>query len=75
MLCCDLRDPSRRLVELNTKRQVFNVCTAPAVQAAWAKAQELSVHGFVYSLADGLLHVSTLTSPCVSPIPARSQWQ
>ena len=50
-----------RLVELNVVRQVFNVCTAPVVQAAWAKGQRLAVHGLVYSLSDGLLR--PLTDP------------
>ena len=50
-----------RLVELNVVRQVFNVCTAPIVQAAWARGQKLAVHGLVYSLKDGLLR--PLTDP------------
>ena len=50
-----------RLVELNVVRQVFNVCTAPVVQAAWASGQRLAVHGLVYSLSDGLLR--PLTDP------------
>jgi len=50
-----------RLVELNVVRQVFNVCTAPVVQAAWAAGQRLAVHGLVYSLSDGLLR--PLTDP------------
>lgn len=45
----------RRLCELNVERQLYNVCTSPTVQAAWARGQSVSVHAFVYSLADGLL--------------------
>lgn len=44
-----------RLVELNVETQVAHVCYTTIVQAAWARGQELTVHGWVYSLRDGLL--------------------
>ncbi|QFU75012.1 carbonate dehydratase [Halioglobus maricola] len=44
-----------RLVELNVEHQVANVCHSSIVQNAWARGQSLSVHGWVYSLKDGLL--------------------
>jgi carbonic anhydrase len=44
-----------RLVELNVQTQVANVCHTTIVQNAWARGQSLSVHGWVYSLQDGLL--------------------
>ena len=44
-----------RLCELNVVEQVNNVCQTTIVQDAWARGQRLVVHGFVYSLADGLL--------------------
>ena len=59
-----------RLVELNVVRQVFNVCTAPVVQAAWARGQRLAVHGLVYSLSDGLLR--PLTDPVTGE--SKSEW-
>ena len=42
-----------RLCELNVIEQVFNVCQTTVVEDAWARGQELSVHGWVYSLFDG----------------------
>ena len=36
-------------------RQVQNVASDVFVQDAWARGQELSVHGWVYSLANGLV--------------------
>ena len=42
-----------RLCELNVIRQVKNVASDVFVQEAWARGQEVSVHGWVYSLADG----------------------
>ena len=44
-----------RLCELNVIEQVANVCHTTAVQDAWDRGQELTVHGWVYGLADGLV--------------------
>ena len=44
-----------RLCELNVIRQVSNVASDVFVQDAWARGQPLWVHGWVYSLADGLV--------------------
>ncbi len=44
-----------RLCELNVVRQVTNVASDVFVQEAWARGQELHVHGWVYSLATGLV--------------------
>ena len=44
-----------RLCELNVVRQVRNVASDVIVQDAWARGQPLQVHGWVYSLANGLV--------------------
>ena len=44
-----------RLCELNVIRQVRNVASDVFVQDAWARGQELCVHGWVYSLANGVI--------------------
>jgi carbonic anhydrase len=49
------RDRLDRLCELNVMRQVKNVASDVFVQEAWARLQNLSVHGWVYSLANGLV--------------------
>ena len=41
--------------EVNVKEQVRNVCHTTIVQGAWRRGQELSVHGWVYGLSNGLL--------------------
>jgi carbonic anhydrase len=45
-----------RLCELNVIRQVHNVASDVFVQDAWARGQEVCVHGWVYSLANGLVN-------------------
>jgi carbonic anhydrase len=51
-----------RLCELNVISQVRNVASVVFVTDAWARGQPLQVHGWVYSIANGLvtdLNVST----------------
>jgi carbonic anhydrase len=43
------------LCELNVIEQVLNVCQTTTVQDAWLRNQELTVHGWIYGLHDGLL--------------------
>ena len=44
-----------RLCELNVIEQVVNVCQTTIVDDAWTRGQSLSVHGWVYSLLDGVV--------------------
>lgn len=44
-----------RLCELNVVEQARNVCYSTVVQEAWEKGQSLAVHGWIYSVGDGLL--------------------
>ena len=45
-----------RLCELNVCQQVKNVSQLPVVQRAWRNGQELTIHGWIYGLTDGLLN-------------------
>jgi carbonic anhydrase len=49
------RERNDRLCELNVERQVRNVAGDIFVQEAWARGQPLCVHGWVYSLHNGLI--------------------
>jgi carbonic anhydrase len=44
------------LCELNVIEQVENVCHTTIVQRAWKSGQELTVHGWIYGIEDGILH-------------------
>ena len=44
-----------RLCELNVIAQVSRVAQTAIVQNAWQRGQSLSVHGWIYSIRDGLL--------------------
>ena len=51
----------RRLCELNVIEQVANVCQTTVVLDAWERGQELSIHGWIYGLDDGLLRDLDIT--------------
>ncbi len=54
-----IEDPVSRenlMCELNVRAQVFNVCHTTIVQNAWSAGNALAVHGWIYSLKDGLLN-------------------
>ena len=44
-----------RLCELNVLEQALNVCRTTVVKDAWARGQPLAVHGWIYTVADGLV--------------------
>ena len=46
---------ANRLCELNVIEQVANVCQTTIARDAWQRGQELTVHGWIYGLEDGLL--------------------
>jgi len=49
------KDKINFLCELNVVEQVANICHTAIVQNAWSSGQELSVHGWIYSIEDGIL--------------------
>jgi carbonic anhydrase len=44
-----------KLCELNVLEQAVRVCETTILQDAWARGQAISVHGWIYSIHDGLL--------------------
>jgi carbonic anhydrase len=50
-----------RLCELNVIEQVANVCHTTIARDAWERGQELTVHGWIYGLQDGLLRDLNVT--------------
>ena len=59
---CDVLDVlpeygrAQALCELNVIEQVVNVAQSTVLQDAWARGQNVTLHGWVYGLSDGLLH-------------------
>ncbi|MFW2457651.1 carbonate dehydratase [Methyloversatilis discipulorum] len=44
-----------RLCELNVIEQAMNVCETTVIRDAWARGQQVRVHGWIYGLKDGLV--------------------
>jgi len=49
------KDKINLLCELNVIEQVANICHTSIVQSAWKSGQALTVHGWIYSIEDGIL--------------------
>ena len=59
-----------RLCELNVVEQAANVCQTSIVRDAWERGQDLTVHGWVYGLRDGLLRDLNVSQSNVrQPLP------
>ncbi len=43
------------LCELNVKEQVTNICNTTIVKKAWKQGNDLTVHGWIYSIKNGVL--------------------
>ena len=49
------------LVDLNVVEQVVNVCVSTVMVDAWAKGQDVSIHGWAFGVHDGLLQDLQMT--------------
>lgn len=65
-----------RLCEMSIQAQVASLARTPIIQSAWRRGKALQIHGWVYSLDDGLLRdldssteglpVAVPTAPCAA---------
>jgi carbonic anhydrase len=46
----------KRVCELNVIEQVNNVSLTTIIQKAWEKNPNLTIHGWIYCISDGILH-------------------
>jgi len=51
-----------RLCELNVIEQVMSLCRSPICEGAWKRGQDVTVHGWIYRIEDGLLHDLKVTA-------------
>jgi len=59
-----------RLCELNVTEQVINVSRTTIVQNAWSRGQDLTIHGWIYAINDGLLRDLNISVRHPVEIPA-----
>ncbi|WP_106478196.1 carbonate dehydratase [Phytohalomonas tamaricis] len=58
-----------RMCELNVRAQLANLCRTKIVQRAWLRGQQLSVHGWCYSLSNGLITDLECTTTGLDQVP------
>ena len=51
----DAKERLNRLCELNIIEQVHNVCHTTVLQDAWSRGQNVTVHGWIFGLEDGII--------------------
>jgi len=68
--CSDKGKRLDMLCELNVKRQVDKLSHTRIVQNAWTAGKNLSLHGWVYRLHDGLLHDLDVSKSCADDVEA-----
>ncbi|KAB2900391.1 MAG: carbonate dehydratase [Xanthomonadales bacterium] len=59
-----------RLCELNVIEQVVNVCRTTVLREAWDRGQQVSVHGWIYSLDNGRVHDLRMHVPGAAALDA-----
>lgn len=72
-----IEDPkarANRLAELNVQTQVANVCHTTIVNDAWQRGQEVTIHGWIYSLGDGVLRDLEMSIASPDQIPPAYQY-
>ena len=62
-----------RLCELNVLEQARNVCKSTVLTGAWKRQQEISVHGWIYALKDGLIRDLDFCVSSLSEVPGSIQ--
>ncbi len=63
-----IRDPDTRLnqlCELSVRTQVNGLARTPIIRSAWKRGRNLTIHGWIYGLKDGLLR--DLECGCARP--------
>jgi len=63
-----------RLCELNVLEQVVNVSQTTVLQDAWARGQDVTVHGWVYSLNNGRVHDLGMDVAGIEQLPSKYAW-
>lgn len=71
-----LQDETEKLnamCELNVVEQVANVCNTTIVRNAWKSGQKLSVHGWIYSIENGILQDLNVCVTGLDEIPGHQK--
>jgi carbonic anhydrase len=56
-----------RMCEINVVEQVGNLANSKIVQTAWKRGQKLHIHGWIYSIEDGIINDLKVSRDASSP--------
>ena len=65
------KERANALCDLNVIEQVVNVCVSTVMIDAWARGQEVSIHGWAFGVHDGLLqdlHMTVSSTDSIEPL-------
>lgn len=57
------------LCELNVKEQVTNICNTTILRRAWKSGAEITIHGWIYNIEDGILKDLDISQATAKSIP------
>lgn len=63
-----------RICELNVIEQVVNICNTTTMEDAWARKQDIKVHGLIYSIKDGRLRNLNMSISSLDEIETQYQY-
>lgn len=67
-------DKHNRLCELNVLEQVVNVCNTSIIKNAWENDAELSVHGWIFNIENGILKDLDMCITSMNELKEKSTW-
>ncbi len=63
-----------RMCEMNVYHQMRSLCHTSILREAWKDGQSLSVHGWIYSIEDGLLHDLGTRVDAIADLATLDRW-
>lgn len=67
-------DKHDRLCEFNVKEQVINVCNTYIVKHAWANGADLTIHGWIYNMENGILKDLDMCVNSLDDLKNKASW-
>ncbi len=67
-------DKHDRLCEFNVQEQVVNVCNTNIIKHAWESGAELTIHGWIYNIENGILKDLDMCINSIGELKEKFSW-